>query len=89
MQSKLINLPEIINNDVSCENKDHRHRKPYSSNFFAIINSTQDGIYNSIADCCCRFPWLQADRMVKGQRNGRTDLILQDPSNYHRGYKKV
>ena len=25
MQSKLINLPGIINNDVSCENKDHRH----------------------------------------------------------------
>ena len=26
MQSKLINLSEIINNDVSCENKDHRQK---------------------------------------------------------------
>ena len=25
MQSKLINLSEIINNDVSCENESHRH----------------------------------------------------------------
>ena len=33
MQSKLINLSEIINNNVSCENKDHRHRKPYNGNF--------------------------------------------------------
>ena len=31
MQSKLIDLPEIVNNDVSCENKDHIHIKPYSS----------------------------------------------------------
>ena len=28
IQSKLINLSEIINNDVTCENKDHRQRKP-------------------------------------------------------------
>ena len=27
MQSKLINLSEIINNNVSCKNKDHRQRK--------------------------------------------------------------
>ena len=27
MESKLINLSEIINNEVSYENKDHRHRK--------------------------------------------------------------
>ena len=38
MQGKLINLSEIINNDVSCENKDHRHRKPYNSNFFVFVN---------------------------------------------------
>ena len=29
MQSKLINLSEIIKNDVSCENKDHGYRKSY------------------------------------------------------------
>ena len=58
MQSKLINLSEIINNDVSCEKKDHRHRKPYDGNFFAVVNPTLDGIYVGIADCCCRFPWL-------------------------------
>ena len=40
MQSKLINLSEIINNDVSCENKDYRHRKPYDGNFFAVVNHT-------------------------------------------------
>ena len=40
MQSKLINQSETINNDVSCENKDHRHRKPYDDNFFAVVNST-------------------------------------------------
>ena len=34
MQSKLINLSKMINNDVSCENKDHRHRKPHDGNFF-------------------------------------------------------
>ena len=28
MQSKLINLSEIINNNISLENKDHIHRKP-------------------------------------------------------------
>ena len=39
MQSKLINLSEIIN-DASCENKDHRHRRPYIGNFFGIVNST-------------------------------------------------
>ena len=33
MQSKLINLSEIIKNNVSCEKKDHRHRKPYNGNF--------------------------------------------------------
>ena len=33
MQSKKINFLELINNDVSCENKDHRHTKPYSNNF--------------------------------------------------------
>ena len=33
MQSKLIILSEIINNDVSCENTDHRHRKPYEDFF--------------------------------------------------------
>ena len=38
MQSKLINLPEIINNDVSCENEDQGHRKPYDGNFFAAVN---------------------------------------------------
>ena len=38
MQSKLINLSEIINNDVSSENKDRRLRKPYDGNFFAVIN---------------------------------------------------
>ena len=32
MQSKLINFSEIINNDVSCEDKDHRHRKPCDGN---------------------------------------------------------
>ena len=53
MQSKLINLSEIINNDVSCENKDHRHRKPCSGNFFVVINPTYGSIYNQIADCCC------------------------------------
>ena len=26
MQSKLINLSGIINNDASCENKDHRQK---------------------------------------------------------------
>ena len=31
MERKLTNLSEIINNDVSCENKDHR--KPYNSIF--------------------------------------------------------
>ena len=40
MQSKLINLSEIINNDASCENKDHRHRKPYDDNFFSSVNPT-------------------------------------------------
>ena len=40
MQSKLITLSEIINNDVSCENKVHRHRKPDDSNFFAVTNPT-------------------------------------------------
>ena len=40
MQSKLINLSEIINNDVSCENKDHRHRKPYDGIFLAVVNPT-------------------------------------------------
>ena len=38
MQSKLVNLSEIINNDVSCENKDHKHIKPYDGNSFAIVN---------------------------------------------------
>ena len=33
MQSKIINLSKIIKNDVSCENKDHRHRKPYDAIF--------------------------------------------------------
>ena len=28
VQSKLINISEIINNDVTGENKNHRHRKP-------------------------------------------------------------
>ena len=58
MQSKLINLSEIINNDVSCENKNHRHRKPYDSNLFAIVNPTYDSIYDDIAYCRCQFPWL-------------------------------
>ena len=58
MQSKLINLSEIINNDLSCENKDHRHRKPYGSNFFAIVNPTKDDIYDDIAECHHQFPWL-------------------------------
>ena len=40
MQSKLINLSEIISSDVSCENKDHRHRKPYDGNLFAALNPT-------------------------------------------------
>ena len=40
MQSELINLSEIINNDISCENKDHRYRKPYDGNFFAVVNPT-------------------------------------------------
>ena len=39
--------------DVSCENKDHRHREPYNDNFFAVINPTKDGICDGIADCCC------------------------------------
>ena len=34
LQRKLINLSEIINNDISCENKDHRYRKHYKGNFF-------------------------------------------------------
>ena len=46
MQSKLIYLSEKINNDVSCENIDHRHRKPYNSNFLAFINPTKDGTYD-------------------------------------------
>ena len=58
MQSKLINLLEIINNDVSCENKDHRHRKPYDGNFFYRRKSC---IYDGIADCRRRFPWLRED----------------------------
>ena len=37
MQSKLINLSEIIIN-VSCENKSHRYGKPYDGNFFAVVN---------------------------------------------------
>ena len=36
MQSKLIILSEIINNDVSCENNDHGHRKPHDGNFFFV-----------------------------------------------------
>ena len=60
MQSNLINLSEIINNDVSCENKLHRHRKPYGGNFFAVVNPPQDGIYDDIADCRRRFPWLDS-----------------------------
>ena len=40
MQSKVINLSEIINNDVGCENKNHIHRKPYNSNFLAVVNPT-------------------------------------------------
>ena len=40
MQSKLINLSEIINSDVSCGNKDHKHRKPYDGNFVAVVNPT-------------------------------------------------
>ena len=56
---RLINLSEIINNDLSWGNKDHRHRKPYDSNFFAIVNPTQDGIYDGIAYCCHWFPWLE------------------------------
>ena len=40
MQSKLINLSEIIDNDVSCENKEHRHRKPYDGIFLAVVNPT-------------------------------------------------
>ena len=51
MQSELINLSEIINNDISCENKDHRYRKPYDGNFFAVVNPTQDDIYDGIAEC--------------------------------------
>ena len=59
MQSKLIILSEIINNDVSCENTDHRHRKPYKI-FSDVVNLTYDGIYDGTADCRRRFPWLQA-----------------------------
>ena len=33
MQSKLINLSEIVNDDISCENKDHR----FFEHFFAGI----------------------------------------------------
>ena len=41
MQSKSINLLELIsNNDISCENKDHRHRKPCNRIFFADVNPT-------------------------------------------------
>ena len=58
MQSKLINLQGIINNNASCENKNHRHRKPYDGNFLAVINPTQGSIYGGIAGCHCRFPWL-------------------------------
>ena len=36
MQSKLINLSEIINNDVSCENKDHR--LSYTNSFLKPIS---------------------------------------------------
>ena len=37
-----IDLSEIINNDISCENKDHRHRKSYDGIFLAIVNPTLD-----------------------------------------------
>ena len=36
MQIKLVNHLEIINNDVICESKDHKYRKPYLGNFFAV-----------------------------------------------------
>ena len=32
--------------------------KPLRWHFFAIIKPTLDSIYDSIAKCCCRFPWL-------------------------------
>ena len=35
MEGKLINLSEILN-DVSCENEEHRYRKPYNSNCFRM-----------------------------------------------------
>ena len=38
MERKLTNLSEIIDNDVSCENKDHR--KPYGSIFVVVVNPT-------------------------------------------------
>ena len=57
MQSKLINLSEIISSDVSCENKDHR--KLYDSNIFAVVNPAQGGICDGVAHCHRgRFPWL-------------------------------
>ena len=42
MQSKLINLSEIINNDVSCENKDYRH-----VNFLAFTTALLTASTNS------------------------------------------
>ena len=58
MQSKLINPSEIINNGLSCENKDHRHRKLYDGIFFAVVNPTQGDFYEGIAEYHHRFPWL-------------------------------
>ena len=65
MKSKLIDLSEIINTDLSCENKDHRHRKPYDGSFFAVVNLTQGGIYDGFVECLRRFPWLYHGALKK------------------------
>ena len=40
MQSKLINLSDIIiNNDVSCENKDQQQKKTFQQQFFCYHKS--------------------------------------------------
>ena len=38
MQSQLTNLSEIIDNDISCENKDHRNRNPTEGSIYVESN---------------------------------------------------
>ena len=57
----IVNLIKSFRNyQRNCKTRKERLHmwKPLQQHFFAIVIPTQDGIYDSIAECHCRFPWL-------------------------------